>query len=109
MPGRSSWRMAVGATAIVLLVAGCSGSGSDDSADYTNSAIIGIVEPQHLLPTNTTEISGSEVLDSLFYPLVDFDEKNQPVEKAAESITSSDNKVWTVKLRDGFTFSNGEE
>ena len=108
MPGRSPWKMAVGATAIALLAAGCSG-GSDDSADYTNSAIIGIVEPQHLLPTNTTEISGSEVLDSLFYPLVDFDDKNQPVEKAAESITSSDNKVWTVKLRDGFTFSNGEE
>ena len=108
MPGKSPWKMAVAATAIALLAAGCTGSGSEDSADYTNSVIIGIVEPQHLLPTNTTESSGSEVLDSLFYPLVTFDEKNQPVARAAESITSDDNKVWTVKLRDGFTFSNDE-
>ena len=108
MPGKSPWKMAVAATAITLLAAGCTGSGSADSADYTNSVIIGIVEPQHLLPTNTTESSGSEVLDSLFYPLVTFDEKNQPVVRAAESITSDDNKVWTVKLRDGFTFSNDE-
>jgi ABC-type oligopeptide transport system substrate-binding subunit len=99
--------MAVGATAIVLLAAGCSGV-SADSADYSNSVIIGILEPQHLLPANTTEVNGTEVLDSLFYPLVDFDAQNQPVMKAAQSITSSDNKVWTVKLRDGFTFSNAE-
>jgi ABC-type oligopeptide transport system substrate-binding subunit len=100
--------MAAGAAAVVLLAAGCSGSGSDDSADYTNSVIIGIVEPQHLLTTNTTETSGSEVLDSLFYPLVSFDDQKQPVERAAESITSDDNKVWTIKLKDGFTFSNDE-
>jgi len=108
MPGKSPWKMAAGAAAVVLLAAGCSGSGSDDSADYTNSVIIGIVEPQHLLTTNTTETSGSEVLDSLFYPLVSFDDQKQPVERAAESITSDDNKVWTIKLKDGFTFSNDE-
>ena len=107
MFGKSPWKMAVVATAILASAAGCSASSSDD-ADYTNSAIIGIVEPKHLLPTNTTDAYGGEVLNSLFYPLVTFNDAKQPVERAAQSITSPDNKVWTVKLKKDFTFSNGE-
>ncbi|MCA2218581.1 ABC transporter substrate-binding protein [Wangella sp. NEAU-J3] len=100
--------MAAGAAAIALLAAGCTGGGSDDSEDSADSVVIGIVEPQHLVPSNTTETAGSQVLASLYYPLVTFDAKKQPVETAAESITSDDNKVWTVKLKPGFTFHNGE-
>lgn len=102
-------KMAVGVTAIALFAAGCSGGGSgEDTEAASNSVVIGISEPQHLIPSNTTESSGAQVLAALFYPLVDFDDKNQPVEVAAESITSTDNKVWTVKLKPGFTFHNGE-
>ncbi|WP_436523847.1 peptide ABC transporter substrate-binding protein [Actinoplanes sp. HUAS TT8] len=108
MPGKSPWKMAVGATAIALLAAGCGGGGSDDSSSTSNTVVIGIGEPQHLIPTNSTESNGSEVLASLFYPLVDFDAQNKPVPVAAESITSTDNITWTVKLKPGFTFSNGE-
>src|ERR1043165_8181991 len=108
MFGNRPWKMAVGATAIALLAAGCSGGGSEDTDTASNGIVIGISEPQHLIPSNTTESSGASVLASLFYPLVDFDEKSQPVEVAAESITSDDNKVWTVKLKPGCTFSNGE-
>ena len=108
MPGKRPWKVAAGAAAIVLLVAGC-GGGSGDAETSANSVVIGIAEPQHLIPTNTTETGGAQVLSSLFYPLVDFNESNEPVEVAAESITSDDNKVWTVKLKDGFTFSNGEQ
>src|SRR5262249_23257603 len=32
-----------------------------------------------------------------------------PVEAAAESITTTDHKVWTIKIRDGWTFHNGEK
>ena len=35
--------------------------------------------------------------------------QNKPYEVAAESITSTDNKVWTIKLKDGYTFHNGEK
>ena len=108
MLGNRPWKMAVGAAAIALLAAGCSGGGSEDTDSNSNSITIGIAEPQHLIPSNTTESSGAQVLNALFYPLVDFDEKSNPVETLAESITSDDNKVWTVKLKPGFTFSNGE-
>jgi len=108
MFGNRPWKVAVGATAIALLATGCSGGGSDEDDANANSIVIGIGEPQHLIPSNATETSGAQVLASLFYPLVDFDAQNKPVEVAAESITSDDNKTWTVKLKPGFTFSNGE-
>ncbi len=98
MLGNRPWKMAVGATANALLAAGCSGGGSEDTDTASNSIVVGIAEPQHLIPSNTTETSGAQVLAALFYPLVDFDEQNKPVEIGAEAITSDDNKVWTVKL-----------
>ncbi|WP_203825499.1 peptide ABC transporter substrate-binding protein [Actinoplanes palleronii] len=109
MPGKTPWKMAAGATAIALLAAGCGGGGSDDSSSTSNTVVIGIGEPQHLIPSNATESNGAEVLASLFYPLVDFDAQNNPNPVAAESITPDKaNTVWTIKLKSGFTFSNGE-
>jgi oligopeptide transport system substrate-binding protein len=101
--------MAAGAAAIALLAAGCSGGSSDDDETLPNTISIGIVEPESLIPSNTTEANGSSVLASLYYPLVRFDETRKPYTVAAESISHDKaNKVWTVKLRSGFTFSNGE-
>jgi ABC-type oligopeptide transport system substrate-binding subunit len=91
------------------LAAGCSSGSSDDTGALSNSVVIGLGEPEHLLPTNTTEANGSEVLASLFYPLIKFDSKNEPQLVAAESIKPDKaNKVWTIKLKPDFTFSNGE-
>jgi oligopeptide transport system substrate-binding protein len=109
MPGKAPWKMAAVMAAIALLAAGCGGDSSDDTEVTPNSITIGIVEPQHLLPTNTTDASGLQVLSSLFYPLVKFDAQSKPYPVAADSITHDKaNKVWTVKLKPGFTFSNGE-
>ncbi|GAB7048586.1 peptide ABC transporter substrate-binding protein [Catenuloplanes indicus] len=95
-------------TSLGLVACGQSG---DDASESNPSAIVSIeiAEPQHLVPTNTNETSGSQVLAALFTPLVSYDEANKPVEDAAESITSTDNTVWTIKLKDGYTFHNGEK
>ncbi len=69
---------------------------------------IGIGEPKSLVPSNSTESNGADVLNALFTPLVDYDASARPVELAAESITSPDNRVWTIRLRSGWTFHNGE-
>ncbi|WP_433300772.1 peptide ABC transporter substrate-binding protein [Actinoplanes sp. CA-030573] len=109
MRGNGPWKVAAGAAAIALLAAGCSSGSSDDTETLPNTISIGIVEPESLIPSNTTENNGSQVLSSLFYPLVRFDEKSEPYTVAAESISHDKaNKVWTIKLRPGFTFSNGE-
>jgi oligopeptide transport system substrate-binding protein len=93
--------------AVLLLTAGCHG-GSDDNST-ARGIVIGITEPRHLLPTNTTESSGAQVLSSLFTPLVDFDANHKPVPVAARSITpDASSKVWTIALKPGLTFSNGE-
>ena len=109
MLGKSSMKVAVGAAAVAVFAAGCTGGGSDETEPASNAVVIGIAEPQSLLPGNSTEPNGAQVLSALFYPLVTFDEQQEPVEAAAQSITTENNRDWTVKLQDGFTFSNGEK
>jgi len=69
---------------------------------------IGIGEPKRLIPSSTTETEGAEVVNALFAPLVDYDASLRPYEVAAASITSTDNRVWTITLKPGWTFHNGE-
>jgi len=91
-----------------LGLAAC-GKGGDGGSGSSNGVVsIGIAEPQHLLPGNTHETSGSQVMAALYTPLVDFDDANKPYEVNAESITTTDNKTWTIKLKDGWTFHNGD-
>jgi oligopeptide transport system substrate-binding protein len=91
-----------------LALAAC-GGGDTRESDPDAQVSIGIAEPQHLVPTNTNDSSGAQVLRALFTPLVTFDAESKPVELAAESITTEDHRVWTIKLKDGFTFHNGEK
>ncbi|MEE6263297.1 ABC transporter substrate-binding protein [Plantactinospora sonchi] len=92
----------------MLLAAGCSGGG--DEAEAQGLVVsINIGEPQHMIPSNCTESNCAEVLAALYTPLIDFDANNNPVLVAAESVESQDNKVWTVKLKSGYTFHNGEK
>jgi oligopeptide transport system substrate-binding protein len=96
--------------AILGLTACGSGGGNGSGQSNANGSVrIEIAEPQHLVPTNTSETSGSQVLAALFSPLVDYDKQNKPYEVAAQSVTSTDNKVWTIKLKPGYTFHNGEK
>lgn len=96
--------------AVTLGLSACGKSGGSDSGGANPNGVvsIGIAEPKHLIPSNTSETSGSQVLAALFAPLVDFDEANKPFEVAAQEISTTDNKTWTIKLKDGWTFHNGE-
>ena len=91
-----------------LGLAACGGGSNSGSSSSSGVVKIGIAEPEHLIPTNTSETSGSQVLAALYAPLVDYDADNKPYEVQAQSITSTDNKTWTIKLKDGWTFHNGE-
>jgi oligopeptide transport system substrate-binding protein len=106
---RLGW--AICAVALVLSAAVGCGSGGDDKAATDQPVRMELGEPQKaLVPTLTTESEGSEVLNALFTPLVEYDANKKPIESVlAESITTTDNKKWTIKLKPGFTFHNGEK
>ncbi|MFC6019517.1 ABC transporter substrate-binding protein [Plantactinospora solaniradicis] len=95
--------------AATLGLAACGGGGDSGDSDPNATVSIQIAEPQHLIPTNTNESSGNQVLAALFTPLIKYDAQNKPYEVGAESVTSTDNVVWTIKLKDGYTFHNGEK
>ena len=74
-----------------------------------------ISEPESLTPTNTNETNGAEVLNALFSGLVDFDVEttdpligDQSTRAIAQSIETEDQQTWTITLKEGYTFHNGE-
>ncbi len=90
-----------------LGLAACGGGGDDSSSSSSGVVKIGIAEPQFLSPAQTNETSGSQVLAALFAPLVDYDADNKPYEVQAESITTTDNKTWDIKIKNCWTFHDG--
>ncbi|MGN6577330.1 MAG: hypothetical protein ACTHKG_16785, partial [Nocardioides sp.] len=72
-------RLAAGLVTAGLVLAGC-GQGSDDGStggttDAGGGFSVYVCEPEHLIPQNTNETCGAEVLNALFTPLVNFDPK----------------------------------
>ena len=85
---------------------GASGGENEGAQGGTYSAYLG--EPTTLVPTNTTESEGNLVEGALFYGLVTYDPETNEAENAlAESIESDDQKTWTIKLKEGYTFHDG--
>src|SRR5687767_2588601 len=73
------------------------------------SFVMSLAEPEGLIPTNTNETNGSQILQSLFSGLIEYDvETSEPYNVVAESIESDDDQTWTITLKEGWTFHNGE-
>lgn len=66
-------------------------------------------EPENeLIPGHTTESGGVKVIAALFRGLVCYDPVDaRPRNAVAESITSTDSTVFTIKLKNGWTFHDG--
>ncbi|MFE6746825.1 ABC transporter substrate-binding protein [Kitasatospora purpeofusca] len=113
MRGATQTKWLVAATAIALAATACSTSSksTDKAASGGGTIAVQLGEPQHgLIPQNTAESEGAEVLGALFAGLIEYDSKtNEPKLRVAESIESPDSKLWTIKLKDGYTFHNGEK
>ncbi len=83
------------------------GSGGGGEAGGTYSLYVG--EPENpLVPGNTTESEGHQVISSLWTGLVEYAADGEvQYTGVAESIESEDNITWTVTLKDGWTFHDG--
>ncbi|WP_067132041.1 peptide ABC transporter substrate-binding protein [Microtetraspora malaysiensis] len=108
-------RTAALAVAAVILggVSGCGGSGGGQDkqgGDAQGPSVfsVALTEPDHLTPGNTSSSYSIAVLDAIFDTPVYIDADGKPQMRAAESVTSDDQKVWTIKIKQGQKFSNGE-
>ena len=98
------------AVAVVgVAVSGCAGGGSTSPSSSSNSTatfVYAIGEPDHLTPGRQT-VAFAPVM-SVFAPLTSVDDAGKVSYVQAESVPSDDAKTWTIKLRSGWTFHNGE-
>jgi oligopeptide transport system substrate-binding protein len=102
-------------SAVALLAAGCGNGGSGDTETSAAGAKTGGeitvrgCNPQNpLVPQNTGETCGGNVIDAIFSKLVHYDaETAKPTNDLAESIETTDNQNFTVKLKQGRKFHDG--
>jgi oligopeptide transport system substrate-binding protein len=87
-----------------------SGSGSSGPAVQGGSFSFANCEPNPgLNPLNDYESCGAQVFNVMWDRLMEYDpDTNAPVPFQAESVTSDDNTLWTIKIKSGWTFHNGE-
>jgi oligopeptide transport system substrate-binding protein len=122
---------AAAALAAVMAVAACAGDDADESAADESAGEDGedaaeapqggevsvfITNPENLAPpSNVTESEGSEVLNALYSPLVEWDLETSEIvvgedapDAVAESVETEDNTTFTITLKEGWTFHNGD-
>ena len=120
MKNRKAIRVIALAMCATLLFAGCGGSGKKSSSD--NSASTAATETKdemHIAisanpPTLDTQISNSNIVGQIAYhifePLFAMDDNYEPQPVLAESYEVSDDGMeYTIKLREGVKFHNGDE
>ncbi len=114
---RKRLRLSAALLALALGAAACGGGdegGGTKGAGGANEAASGgtfslhIGQPENpLIPSNTSETEGGQVVDALFTGLVQYDaDTTEQSEGVAESIESEDSKTWTITLKD-WTFHDG--
>jgi len=97
-----------------LVLAGCA-SGSETPAETEEAESTAIItadgsEPENpLIPADTNEVGGGAILDSIFAGLAYYDGDGKLVNDMADTITVDDPSTLTVTLKEGQTFTDGEE
>jgi len=98
----------ISSLAVVFAVTACSTSSAKVPADYIS--FFGGEPQSPLIPTNTQEVNGGQVIDNLFTGLADYTPDGEVEMGVAKSITANaDSTEFTVKLRDDWSFTNGEK
>ena len=100
----------VGLVAAASLTLAACGGGSDDSGSDSNVITVYGTNPQNpLIPTATNEVGGGDPLNNLFAGLVSYKTDGSVENEVAESIEpNEDSTLWTVKIKSGWKFTDGE-
>ncbi|GII58504.1 putative peptide ABC transporter DppA [Planotetraspora thailandica] len=104
-------KIAAASALLALAVAACGGGSSSPGASGSADTPVRVYisEPQNdLIGGNTGESGGAEVLKALYAGLVDYNDKAEPQLEIAESIEhDATNTNWTIKIKPGYTWSDG--
>ncbi len=117
MRGRTRTMAAVAVTSLALLASACStptttpGTGATGEAAAGGEITIRGCTPQNpLVPGNTSEVCGGNVLDAVLAKLVHYNpDTAAPEMDIAQSIDTTDNQTFTVKLNPGYKFHDGTD
>ncbi|MCX5360964.1 ABC transporter substrate-binding protein [Streptomyces sp. NBC_00124] len=114
MRGATHAKWAACAVAVALAATACGGGDSDSGGGSGDGGAVlssSWGDPQNPLePANTNEVQGGKVLDMIFRSLKKYDpETGKAEDMLAEKIETSDSQNFTVTVKDGWTFSNGEK
>lgn len=119
MRAKTRAMVVAGLSVTTMVLSSCGGGGGGSSSGGTggaggsgdNSAAIRGCNPQNpLVPSNTTETCGGNVLDAITAKLVHYNSDTAaPEMDIAESIETTDNQNFTVKLKKGYKFHDGSE
>ena len=106
---KRGYKVVAVAVAGLLLAAGCGGGDDEDpqagatpnTGAPTGEIAIQNCKPQNpLIPSNTNEVCGGDVLDQVTAKLVRYDPDSGEIENdIAESIETKNSKVFTIKLQ----------
>ena len=115
MRGRARAILATGVTTVALFAAACGGGGGDTSpgtegggATGGDIVIKGCTPENPLIPGATSETCGGNVIDAFTAKLVHYNtETAAPEMDIADSIDTSDNQNFTVKLKADYKFQDG--
>jgi peptide/nickel transport system substrate-binding protein len=102
-------KVAVAATAAALFLAACQSGTETPPAEAAGGTLrAGGSEPAGLGP-GYDDSPSITIVRTIYAGLIYNDDKDgKVVNEIAQSITSDDNKVWTVKLKNNYKFHNGE-
>lgn len=99
---------AIAVAAAVLIGVGLSGCSSADSGPSATITTNGAEPSRPLVTTDTDGLDGIRILDSLYAGLVSYGVDGSVQNDVAASISTDDNALYTIVIREGVSFSNGE-
>ena len=117
MRARTRAMAAASFTALALMATACGGGGSDTPDPATDSqsqsggdfTVAGCTPENPLIPGGTSETCGGNIIDAMTAKLVEYNVENAaPENDIAESIETTDNKTFTVKLKP-YKFHDGTD
>jgi oligopeptide transport system substrate-binding protein len=116
MRGRTRGMLAVAITSLALVATACGGGGApepgaEDPAGQAGGEVVvaGCTPENPLIPGNTSEACGGDIIDAMTSKLVRYNTENAaPENDIAESIETTDNKLFTVKLKP-YKFHDGTD